>query len=94
MGLLEQEGVKFICNVEIGKDVPGHLMVAENDAVLICTGATKPRDLPIPGIFRGFKKMLKFFNFFLFRKGFERDPLCDGISGNLAEETKRGSDRT
>ncbi len=49
VNLLEQEGVKFIANVEIGKDVPGHLMVAENDAVLLCTGATRARELAIPG---------------------------------------------
>lgn len=47
--LLQAEGVKFIPNVEIGKDVPASLMVQENDAVIVCTGATKPRDLPIPG---------------------------------------------
>uniref|UniRef100_A0A914W3F6 glutamate synthase (NADH) n=1 Tax=Plectus sambesii TaxID=2011161 RepID=A0A914W3F6_9BILA len=47
--LLQAEGVKFIANVEIGKDVPASLMIQENDAVLVCTGATKPRDLPIPG---------------------------------------------
>uniref|UniRef100_A0A915JCE9 glutamate synthase (NADH) n=1 Tax=Romanomermis culicivorax TaxID=13658 RepID=A0A915JCE9_ROMCU len=49
VNLLEQEGVKFIPNVEIGKDVPAHLLVQENDALLVCAGATKPRDLPIPG---------------------------------------------
>ena len=47
--LLEAEGVKFIPNMEIGKDVPATLLTQENDAVLVCTGATKPRDLPIPG---------------------------------------------
>lgn len=47
--LMEAEGVKFIPNIEIGKDVPASLLVHENDAVLVCTGATLPRDLPIPG---------------------------------------------
>jgi len=47
--LMEQEGIRFIPNVQIGKDVPAHILTMENDAVLICTGATVPRDLPIPG---------------------------------------------
>lgn len=50
VNLLEQEGIKFIPNVEIGKDVPAHILVQENDALLLCIGATKPRDIPIPGI--------------------------------------------
>jgi len=46
---LEQEGVKFICNTEVGKDFPTKNLVKEFDAVVLCTGATKPRDLPIEG---------------------------------------------
>ncbi|MEQ9370715.1 MAG: glutamate synthase small subunit [Coleofasciculus chthonoplastes F3-SA18-01] len=46
---LEQEGVKFICNTEVGKDFPTENLVKEFDAVVLCTGATKPRDLPIEG---------------------------------------------
>ncbi len=47
--LLEQEGVKFICNTEIGKDLPAEQLLKEYDSVILCTGATKPRDLPIEG---------------------------------------------
>ena len=47
--LLEQEGVKFICNTEIGKDLPAKQLLKEYDSVILCTGATKPRDLPIEG---------------------------------------------
>ncbi|MGL5081864.1 MAG: glutamate synthase small subunit [Microcoleaceae cyanobacterium] len=47
--LLEEEGVKFICNTEIGKDLPAEQLLNEFDAVILCTGATKPRDLPIEG---------------------------------------------
>ncbi len=47
--VLEDEGVKFICNTEVGKDFPAENLLKEFDAVLLCTGATKPRDLPIPG---------------------------------------------
>ena len=49
LNMLEQEGVKFICNTEVGKDFPVENLLQEFDAVVICTGATKPRDLPIEG---------------------------------------------
>ncbi len=47
--ILEQEGIKFICNTEIGKDISSETLMKEFDAVVLCTGATKPRDLPIEG---------------------------------------------
>jgi glutamate synthase (NADPH/NADH) small chain len=47
--VLEEEGVKFICNTEVGKDFPVENLLKEFDAVVLCTGATKPRDLPIVG---------------------------------------------
>jgi glutamate synthase (NADPH) small chain len=47
--VLEAEGVKFICNTEIGKDIPADQLLKEYDSVILCTGATKPRDLPIEG---------------------------------------------
>jgi glutamate synthase (NADPH/NADH) small chain len=47
--ILEQEGVKFVCNTEVGKDLPAETLLKEFDAVILCIGATKPRDLPIEG---------------------------------------------
>ena len=35
-------------NANIGKDVDADELRAQNDAVVICTGATWPRDLKIP----------------------------------------------
>ncbi|HEY9641158.1 MAG TPA: glutamate synthase small subunit [Coleofasciculaceae cyanobacterium] len=49
LNLLEQEGVKFLCNTEVGKDLPVETLLQEFDAVVLCTGATQPRDLPIEG---------------------------------------------
>src|SRR5689334_12289832 len=49
LNVLEEEGVKFICNTEVGKDFPVENLLKEFDAVILCTGATKPRDLPIEG---------------------------------------------
>ncbi|MGK7946008.1 MAG: glutamate synthase subunit beta [Microcystaceae cyanobacterium] len=47
--LLEEEGVEFICNTEIGKDIPPEKLLTEYDAAVLCTGSTRPRDLPIEG---------------------------------------------
>ena len=47
--LLEAEGVTFLCNTEVGQNYPAEKLRAEFDATVICTGATKPRDLPIEG---------------------------------------------
>ena len=47
--LLEDSGVIFKCNVNVGTDITAEQLLKDFDAVVICTGATKPRDLPIPG---------------------------------------------
>jgi glutamate synthase (NADPH) small chain len=47
--LMEQEGIKFICNANVGDNVDSEIFLKEFDATVICTGATQPRDLPIEG---------------------------------------------
>ena len=47
--LMAAAGIKFVTNTEIGKDLPADKLMKEFDAVVICTGATKARDLPIEG---------------------------------------------
>ena len=47
--LMEKEGIKFICNANVGENVEPQLFLKEFDATVICTGATQPRDLPIDG---------------------------------------------
>ena len=47
--LIAAEGVKFVPNAHVGVDLRAAKLKAEFDAIVICTGATKPRDLPIPG---------------------------------------------
>ena len=49
VNLLKEEGVQFVTGTEIGKDYPSQKLIEDFDAVVICTGATKPRDLPIEG---------------------------------------------
>ncbi|MBL4574610.1 MAG: glutamate synthase subunit beta [Opitutaceae bacterium] len=47
--LLAAEGITFVTNCEIGKDIEADQLRNESDAIVFCTGATKPRDLPTPG---------------------------------------------
>ncbi len=47
--VMADEGVKFVTSTEIGKDIAGSQLLADFDAIVLCTGATRPRDLPIPG---------------------------------------------
>ncbi len=51
--LLAEEGIKFVTNCEVGRDLPAKKLIEESDAVVLCGGATKPRDLPVEG--RGLK---------------------------------------
>jgi glutamate synthase (NADPH/NADH) small chain len=47
--LLEQEGIKFICNTNVGDNYEAQMMRRDFDAIVLCTGATQPRDLPVEG---------------------------------------------
>jgi glutamate synthase (NADPH/NADH) small chain len=49
LDLMEKEGIKFLTNTEVGVNYPGDKLLKEFDAVVLCTGATKPRDLPVEG---------------------------------------------
>ncbi|WP_188456951.1 glutamate synthase small subunit [Virgibacillus oceani] len=47
--LLEQEGIDFMLDTEIGKDIAAHELNDRHDAVILCTGAQKQRDLIMEG---------------------------------------------
>jgi glutamate synthase (NADPH/NADH) small chain len=47
--LLQDEGITFKTGVDVGKDISPQQLVNDFDALLLATGATQPRDLPIPG---------------------------------------------
>jgi len=47
--LLREAGIRFETNAEVGATVDPQQLMADNDALLLATGATVPRDLPIPG---------------------------------------------
>jgi glutamate synthase (NADPH/NADH) small chain len=46
---LEAGGIKFVCNTDVGGNYPSEKLLKEFDAVVLATGATKPRDLPVAG---------------------------------------------
>ncbi|MCY7750617.1 glutamate synthase small subunit [Bacillus inaquosorum] len=47
--LLTQEGIDFVTNTEIGVDITADELKEQFDAVILCTGAQKQRDLLIEG---------------------------------------------
>ena len=49
LSLMEQEGVYFRTNVNVGVDVTFDQMTAEYNAIVLAGGAGLPRDLPVPG---------------------------------------------
>jgi glutamate synthase (NADPH/NADH) small chain len=46
---MQAEGTRFRARVNIGVDIPWDDLRARYDAIVVATGALKPRDLPIPG---------------------------------------------
>jgi glutamate synthase (NADPH/NADH) small chain len=47
--LMAAAGVTFVTNTAVGVDIPAKQLRQDFDAVVLCCGATKPRDLPLPG---------------------------------------------
>jgi glutamate synthase (NADPH/NADH) small chain len=47
--LMAAEGVQFVTNAHVGYDYPTSRLMEEFDAVVLCGGSTRPRDLAIKG---------------------------------------------
>ncbi len=47
--LMEEEGVVFRCNAEVGKNIPVGDLLREFHAIVLAGGSTIPRDLTVPG---------------------------------------------
>lgn len=47
--LMRAEGIRFVTDVEVGKDISFEQLRAEHHAVLLALGSTRPRDLNVPG---------------------------------------------
>ena len=46
---MEEEGIVFKCNANVGVNLDAWELLEECDAMVLCGGATDPRDLEIPG---------------------------------------------
>ncbi len=49
LAILQEEGIEFRINANIGVNVPVEGLQGDFDAILIAAGSTVPRDLPVPG---------------------------------------------
>ena len=47
--VMKEEGIRFVTNTEIGKDISLDEVTQDFDAIVLTIGSTVPRDLPIPG---------------------------------------------
>lgn len=47
--IMEEEGVKFIVNADVGKNVKAEDLLKEYDRVILCCGASNPRDINAKG---------------------------------------------
>lgn len=46
---MRAEGVRFVTNAFVGYDPKAEALRRDFDAIVLCGGATRPRDLPVPG---------------------------------------------
>ncbi len=49
ISLMEEEGVTFVTDTDIGKDVSAEDLMSRYDAVVLCCGASNPRNISVPG---------------------------------------------
>ncbi|MBS3739293.1 glutamate synthase subunit beta [Mesohalobacter halotolerans] len=49
INIMDEEGVRFKVNAEVGKNINPDELKEDFDAIVICTGSTVPRDLPVQG---------------------------------------------
>ena len=49
VALMEEEGVEFRVNTNVGVDIPARALTEDFDAVVLCCGSKTPRNLAVPG---------------------------------------------
>ncbi|MEE0884947.1 MAG: glutamate synthase subunit beta [Faecalimonas sp.] len=47
--LMEEAGITFVCNTNIGVDITGEELLSQYDRVILACGASNPRDIKVPG---------------------------------------------
>lgn len=75
--LLAAEGITFVTRTEIGRDITASQLKEDNDAVVLCSGSTQARDLPLEGReLRGIHQAMEFLT--LSTKSLLDSDLADG----------------
>ncbi|MDD6102456.1 MAG: glutamate synthase subunit beta [Clostridiales bacterium] len=49
IAVMEKTGIEFKCNVNVGKDISAAKLLEQYDRVVLCCGASNPRDINVPG---------------------------------------------
>ncbi|MCR5301575.1 MAG: glutamate synthase subunit beta [Lachnospiraceae bacterium] len=49
ISVMEKTGIEFRCNVNVGEDITAKELLKQYDRVVLCCGASKPRDINAPG---------------------------------------------
>lgn len=49
IAIMEEEGIQFVTGCNIGKDKKAATLLKEFDRVILCCGASNPRDIKVPG---------------------------------------------
>ncbi len=49
IAIMEEEGVRFVTGVDVGKDLMPEELLKQYDRVVLCCGAANPRDINVPG---------------------------------------------
>ncbi len=49
IALMEEAGVRFVLNTDIGRDITAETLEKEYDRVILACGASEPRDIQVPG---------------------------------------------
>ncbi|HJB92049.1 MAG TPA: glutamate synthase subunit beta [Candidatus Eisenbergiella merdigallinarum] len=47
--LMEESGIRFCCNADVGRDVDAESLRKEYDRIVLACGASHPRDIAVPG---------------------------------------------
>ena len=47
--VMEKEGIRFVVNANVGKDIKASDLLQQYDSVILCCGASNPRDIKAPG---------------------------------------------
>lgn len=49
INLMKEAGIEFKCNINVGVDITGEELLKEYDRVVLCCGASNPRDINVTG---------------------------------------------